>query len=62
MERMMEKVFKDMPVGNIKPGKLYVRGFNLHIDSNGKPRIQEFGYYPKKLQMVKRDYQKKGSL
>jgi HSP20 family protein len=48
MERMMEKAFRDMPVGDIKPGRSYVHGFNINIGSDGKPRIQEFGNYPKK--------------
>jgi HSP20 family protein len=48
MERMMEKAFRDMSVENIKPGRSFVRGFNVHIGPDGKPRIQEFGNYPKR--------------
>jgi HSP20 family protein len=48
MERMMENVFRDMQLGNTKPGKSYVRGFNVNISQDGKPRIQEFGNYNKK--------------
>lgn len=48
MERMMQRAFRDMSTGDIKPGKSFVRGFNVHIGPDGKPRIQEFGNYPKK--------------
>jgi HSP20 family protein len=47
MERIMEKTFRDMPTG-MKPGSSFVRGYNVHIGPDGKPRIQEFGNYPKK--------------
>jgi HSP20 family protein len=52
MERMMQDAFKDMPT-DIKPGSSFVRGFNVHIDSDGQPKIQEFGNYPKKTQKGK---------
>jgi len=47
MERMMEKALRRMPT-SIKPGSSFVRGYNIHIGPDGKPRIQEFGNYPKK--------------
>jgi HSP20 family protein len=48
MERMMQKAYRDMSSGEIKPGKSFVRGFNVHIGPDGKPRIQEFGNFSKK--------------
>jgi HSP20 family protein len=44
---MMEKAFRDMST-DIEPGSSFVRGYNVHIGPDGKPRIQEFGNYPKK--------------
>lgn len=46
IEQMMEKALEESARGNLEPGKSYVRGFNFHVDSNGKPRIEEFGNYP----------------
>ena len=46
LERMMENAFRDFSVGNVKPGKSFVRGFNVNIGPDGKPRIQEFGDFP----------------
>ena len=43
----MEKTFRDMPTG-MKPASSFVRGYNVHIGPDGKPRIQEFGNYPQK--------------
>ncbi len=48
MERMMERALRDMQTKNIKPGKSFVRGFNVHIGPDGKPRVQEFGNYSQK--------------
>ncbi|MEF8878852.1 MAG: archaeal heat shock protein Hsp20 [Candidatus Thermoplasmatota archaeon] len=43
MERMMERAFRDFSPQNMKPGKSFVHGFNIHIGPDGKPRVQEFG-------------------
>ncbi len=48
MERMMERTFKDFDSNMIEPGKPFVYGYNIHVGSDGKPEIQEFGSKPTK--------------
>lgn len=43
MERMMEEAFKGSRFRNIKPGRSFVHGFNIHIGPDGKPHVSEFG-------------------
>lgn len=43
MERMMEEAFKDSTFKNIKPGRSFVHGFNIHVGPDGKPHFSEFG-------------------
>jgi HSP20 family protein len=49
MERMWERTFRDLNFDQIEPGKSFVHGFNIHIGPDGKPRIEEFGNRPKKI-------------
>jgi HSP20 family protein len=49
MERMWESFFKDINFDQIEPGKTYVHGFNIRVGPDGKPRIEEFGNKPKKI-------------
>jgi HSP20 family protein len=49
MERMWESAFKDLNFDEIEPGKSFVHGFNIRIGPDGKPKIEEFGNRPKKI-------------
>ena len=49
MERMWESAFRDFDFDNLEPGKPFVHGFNIRVDSDGKPKIEEFGNRPKKI-------------
>jgi HSP20 family protein len=49
MERMWERTFRDLNFDQIEPGKSFVHGFNIRIGPDGKPRIEEFGNRPKKI-------------
>jgi HSP20 family protein len=49
MERMWESAFRDFNFDNLEPGKPFVHGFNIRINSDGKPNIEEFGHKPKKI-------------
>lgn len=43
MERMMERMFGGLSSDSLEPGKTYVHGFNIRVDPDGKPIVQEFG-------------------
>ena len=49
MERMWESAFRDFNFDQIEPGKSFVHGFNIRIGPEGKPRIEEFGNRPKRI-------------
>ena len=49
MERMWESAFRDFNFDQIEPGKSFVHGFNIRIGPDGKPRIEEFGNRPKRI-------------
>ena len=49
MERMWERAFKDFNIDQIEPGKSFVHGFNIRVGPDGKPRIEEFGNRPKRI-------------
>lgn len=49
MEKMWENAFRDFDFNQIEPGKSFVHGFNIRIGPDGKPRIEEFGNRPKKI-------------
>jgi HSP20 family protein len=48
MERMWERAFKEVSFDKIEPGKSFIHGYSINIDSDGKPKIQEFGHRPQK--------------
>lgn len=48
MEKMMNHFYKDFDFENIKPGKRFVQGYNIHIGPDGKPHIETFGNLPQK--------------
>ena len=49
MERMWERAFKNFNFDEIEPGKSFVHGYNIRIGPDGKPRIEEFGNRPKRI-------------
>jgi len=49
MERIWESAFKGFNFDQLEPGKSFVHGFNIRIGPDGKPKIEEFGNRPKKI-------------
>ena len=49
MEKMWENAFRDFNFDQVEPGKSFVHGFNIRIGPDGKPKIEEFGNRPKKI-------------
>ena len=49
MERMWEHAFRGFNFDQIEPGKSIIHGFNIRIGPEGKPRIEEFGNRPKRI-------------
>jgi HSP20 family protein len=49
MEKIWERAFRDFNFNQIEPGKSFIHGFNICIGPDGKPRIEEFGNRPKKI-------------
>jgi HSP20 family protein len=49
MEKMWERAFKNFNFDQIEPGRSFVHGFNIRIGPDGKPRIEEFGNLPKRI-------------
>jgi len=48
MEHMMNRMFRDFDANWIKPGSSFIHGFNIHVGSDGKPHIEQFGNRPLK--------------
>ena len=48
LDKMIREMFKDVPFEEIQPGRSFIRGVNVHIGPDGKPKIQEFGNYSRK--------------
>jgi HSP20 family protein len=49
MEKMWEHAFRDFNFDQIEQGKSFVHGFNIRIGPDGKPKIEEFGNLPRKI-------------
>lgn len=54
MENMIKRGFYDFPNEWMVPGKSFIHGFNINIEPDGKPHIQEFGNRPLKTPNGKR--------
>lgn len=48
IEHMMKESIRDVAKNRMRPGDSYIHGFNINIGPNGKPKLREFGNYPKK--------------
>ncbi|OYT57776.1 hypothetical protein B6U70_02030 [Euryarchaeota archaeon ex4484_162] len=46
MQRMLERMFRDIPFDQIEWNKPFVHGFSIRIGPDGKPKIEEFGNKP----------------
>jgi HSP20 family protein len=49
MEKIWESAFRSNNFDQLEPGKSFVHGFNFRIGPDGKPKIEEFGNLPKKI-------------
>ena len=48
MEQLMQKAFLDLTDDSLRPGFYYTYGFNIHINKDGIPHIEQVGDYPSK--------------
>jgi len=48
MQHVLEQALRDLILDELKPGRSYQYGFNLHMKDDGTPSVEEFGRYPEK--------------
>jgi HSP20 family protein len=48
LDKLIREMFKDISFEEIQPGRSFIRGVNVHIGPDGKPKIQEFGNFSRK--------------
>lgn len=48
IQHVLEQALRDLTLDELKPGRSYQYGFNLHIKNDGTPLVEEFGKYPEK--------------
>lgn len=49
IEQLMEKAIREMAKLDMEPDETYIKGFNLHTDEKGKPKVEEFGNDPSNI-------------
>jgi len=49
VEQLMEKAIREMAEADLEPEETYIRGFNVHTNEEGKPKVEEFGNDPRNI-------------